>query len=155
MAINVQDLRIDSADFAPGGHMDPKFCAQGGNTMPRLRISGVPANAVELAVICHDPDAPLAQGFTHLTLYGIPPTVSEIGPDNVGEFRSGPNGTGRSGYLGPMPPAGHGLHHYYFWVYALSEDPELEPGLTRRDLLNRIEDSVIEQARLVGTYKNE
>ncbi len=56
--------------------------------------------------------------------------------------------------MGPAPPPDHGTHHYYFWVYALDDELELEPGLDRRALLERIEDHVIEQARLVGTYKH-
>ena len=62
---------------------------------------------------------------------------------------------GDAEYMGPAPPPGHGSHHYYFWVYALREDPELEAGLERREVLDAIEDLVIEQARFVGTYKNE
>ena len=54
---------------------------------------------------------------------------------------------------GLAPPPGHGTHHYYFWIYALDSELDLEPGLDRRALLERIEDHVIEQARLVGTYK--
>jgi phosphatidylethanolamine-binding protein (PEBP) family uncharacterized protein len=51
-----------------------------------------------------------------------------------------------------MPPVGHGVHHYYFWLYAL--DTEIgEPGLRRAQLLDRIDDHVIEQARLIGTYE--
>jgi Raf kinase inhibitor-like YbhB/YbcL family protein len=66
----------------------------------------------------------------------------------------GTNSFGSSGYGGPAPPDGHGRHHYYFWVYALDEDLGLEPSLSRREPLERIEDHVIEQARVVGTYKN-
>jgi phosphatidylethanolamine-binding protein (PEBP) family uncharacterized protein len=40
-------------------------------------------------------------------------------------------------------------------VYALDEDLLLVPNLDRRALFAQIEDHVIEQARLVGTYKNE
>jgi phosphatidylethanolamine-binding protein (PEBP) family uncharacterized protein len=61
---------------------------------------------------------------------------------------------GDEGYIGPAPPPGHGTHHYYFWVYALDEDLDLPSGLGRRALLERIEDHVIEQARVVGTYSN-
>ena len=61
---------------------------------------------------------------------------------------------GNQQYNGPAPPPGHGSHHYYFWVYALSEETSLDPGLSRTELLDAIEDLVIEQARLVGTYKN-
>jgi Raf kinase inhibitor-like YbhB/YbcL family protein len=76
--------------------------------------------------------------------------VQEGGGDHV----EGTNSFGNQGYGGPAPPDGHGRHHYYFWVYALDEDLGLESGLSRRDLLERIEDHVIEQARVVGTYKN-
>jgi phosphatidylethanolamine-binding protein (PEBP) family uncharacterized protein len=56
--------------------------------------------------------------------------------------------------MGPAPPDGHGPHHYYFWAYALDEDLDLPPGLDRLGLIERIEDHVIEQARLVGTYEH-
>jgi Raf kinase inhibitor-like YbhB/YbcL family protein len=150
--LNVQDLRISSPDFDAGAALDDKHCAEGGSTLPRLQIRGVPDNAVELAVLCHDPDAPLANGFTHLALYGIPTTVTEIGPDNVGEFRSGPNGTGKPGFYGPQPPAGHGLHHYYFWVYAL--DTPVEGSPSREEFLERYAEHIIEQNRIIGTFEN-
>ncbi len=93
-------------------------------------------------------------GFTHWVAYGIPGDASGL-PEGGGDATQGTNSFGNQGYNGPAPPPGHGTHHYYFWVYALDEAPELEAGLDRRGLLERIEDHVIEQARLVGTYKNE
>ena len=42
--------------------------------------------------------------------------------------------TGNTGYNGPAPPPDHGVHHYYFWVYALDEALELPPSLDRRAL---------------------
>jgi Raf kinase inhibitor-like YbhB/YbcL family protein len=74
-------------------------------------------------------------------------------PEGGGDLTPGSNSFGATGYGGPAPPPGHGTHHYYFWVYALDEDLALEPGLDRRALLEAIEDHVIEQARLVGTFK--
>jgi Raf kinase inhibitor-like YbhB/YbcL family protein len=150
--LNIHDLSIDSTDFAPGGPLDPRFSADGGNTLPRLRISGAPQDAVELAVICHDPDAPLPHGFTHLTLYGIPTSTVEITPETIGEFRAGPNDTGQSGYFGPQPPAGHGVHHYYFWVYAL--DTAVEGTPTRSEFLDRYAEHIVEQNRVIGTFEN-
>jgi phosphatidylethanolamine-binding protein (PEBP) family uncharacterized protein len=38
-------------------------------------------------------------------------------------------------------------------VYALDDELDLEPGLDRRALLERIEDHVIEQARVIGIYE--
>jgi Raf kinase inhibitor-like YbhB/YbcL family protein len=67
---------------------------------------------------------------------------------------NGKNSLGEEGYTGPAPPAGHGTHHYYFWVYALDDELDLPSGLDRHGLFDRIEDHVIEQARVIGTYAN-
>ena len=96
--------------------------------------------------------APLVDGFTHWVAYGIAGDASGL-PEGGGDARAGTNSLGAQRYNGPAPPAGHGTHHYYFWVYALDEDLDLEPGLERRALLEQIENHVIEQARLIGTFK--
>lgn len=142
-------LTITSADFAPLGPIPAEFSADGGNRFPRLTVSGVPAGTVELAVIFHDPDAPLPNGFTHLTAYGIPAGATEI---DLNAARVGPNGMGQKAWSGPQPPAGHGVHHYYFWVYALSSPVDGTP--TREEFLAENGDAVIEQARVVGTFEN-
>jgi phosphatidylethanolamine-binding protein (PEBP) family uncharacterized protein len=51
-----------------------------------------------------------------------------------------------------MPPEGHGTHHYFFWLFALSEELSLESGLTLWQLLERIDPNIIGMNRLVGTY---
>jgi Raf kinase inhibitor-like YbhB/YbcL family protein len=86
-------------------------------------------------------------------VYGIPGDATRL-KEGVEDHVSGQNSFGNTGYNGPAPPPGHGVHHYYFWVYALDDDLELEPGLDRRALLERIEDHVIEQARVIGTYEH-
>jgi Raf kinase inhibitor-like YbhB/YbcL family protein len=112
----------------------------------------VPDGTKSFAVVVHDPDAPLVDGFTHWVAYGIGGDQTGL-PEGGAGATTGTNSFGNAGYGGPAPPPGHGTHHYYFWVYALDDDLDLEPGLDRRALLQRIEDHVIEQARLVGTYK--
>ncbi len=57
------------------------------------------------------------------------------------------------GYTGPAPPSGHGVHHYYFWLYALDKKLDLKPGLTRNQLLDAIDDHIIVQSRNVGIYE--
>ena len=54
-----------------------------------------------------------------------------------------------------MPPEGHGIHHYFFWILALDAESDLEPGLSMEELLRKIEPSVIAMNRLVGTYSRE
>jgi hypothetical protein len=151
MPLNIRDLKIESLDFAPLGRMKDEHAGDKGNVIPRLRISGAPKGTVELAVICHDPDAPLAFGFTHWTLYGAPPGTTDLA-DAQSKFRVGPNGAGQIGYYGPQPPAGHGPHHYYFWVYAL--DTKVEGAPTREEFLQRYKDNILEQNRVVGIYEN-
>ena len=152
--LNVQDLKISSPAFAHHETIPEKHTSNGEDVSPPLEWEGVPDGTQSFAVVCHDPDAPLVDGFTHWVAYGIDGTAEGL-PEGVTDVTEGPNDAGNQGYNGPAPPPGHGPHHYYFWVYALREDPDLEPGLSRRELLDAIEDLVIEQARFVGTYKND
>ncbi len=131
-----------------------RHTGDGEDIAPALQWSGAPDGTKAFAVVVHDPDAPLVDGFTHWVAYGISGDTAGL-PEGGGEATAGTNSFGNQGYNGPAPPPGHGTHHYYFWVYALDDDLDLEPGLDRRALLARIEDHVIEQARLVGTYRNE
>lgn len=145
----IKDLTVTSVDFPTGGRMDERFSADGGNQAPRITISGVPEEAVELALICHDPDAPLAQGFTHWVVYGISTGTTTL-PDESAGYREAPNDTGSTSYFGPQPPSGHGDHHYYFWVYALNTAVEGVP--TRAEFLEKYSDNILEQNRLIGVF---
>jgi Raf kinase inhibitor-like YbhB/YbcL family protein len=152
VGLNIQDLRITSEAAAHGGRLDDRFAYDKGNEVPTLTISGVPDDAVELAVICHDPDAPLPHGWTHWVLYGIPTDTTTIDASADETFRGGPTGFGEPGWGGPLPPEGHGDHHYYFWVYALSRPVDGTPS--REEFLDSYADAIIEQNRLVATYSN-
>jgi len=150
MGLNIADLRISSPSFGDREPMPDRFTKSHDNDQPELEISGVPDGTRELAVICHDPDAPMPFGFTHWTLYGIPPDTTRI-PENGADFRAGPNDFGETGYGGPQPPPGHGAHAYYFSVYALDTTVEGEPE--REDFLHRYGDNILEQNRVVGLYE--
>jgi Raf kinase inhibitor-like YbhB/YbcL family protein len=152
--LNVADLKLSSPAFKHHESIPAKHASDGEDVAPELSWSGVPDGTKAFAIVVHDPDAPLVDGFTHWVAYGIAGDTTSL-PEGGGDVTEGVNSMGESGYMGPAPPPGHGTHHYYFWIYALDEDVELPPGLDRRALLERIEDHVIEQARLVGTYRNE
>jgi len=145
--VSVNDFVLASPDVANGERIADRFAGDAGAQVPRLTVAGIPADAVELAIICHDPDAPLPEGFTHWTWYGLPPTDGEIDPS---AGRPGPNGVGGVGYVGPFPPPGHGVHHYYFWVYALKMPVAGTP--TREEFIQEYRGDIVGQARLVGTY---
>jgi Raf kinase inhibitor-like YbhB/YbcL family protein len=152
--LNVADLRIKSPAFEGHKRIPDKYTSNGENVAPPLEWSGVPEGTQALAIVVHDPDAPLVDGFTHWVAYGISPDTTSLPEGGEGPTQ-GLNSMGEPGYMGPAPPPGHGPHHYYFWVYALDEDLNLPPSLDRRALLEQIEDHVIEQARVIGTYSND
>ena len=146
MALNIQDLAIESPDIASSDRIPDAYVADHGNREPRITVTGIPEETVELAIIMHDPDAPLPNGFTHWVLYGVPPTEGTI----EGGYRVGPNTLGEQFYSGPQPPLGHGVHHYYFWVYALNTKVNGAPS--REKFLQKYSENIIEQNRFVAMY---
>lgn len=155
MGFALSDMRLTSPAFQPGGRIPAKYTGEGEDVSPPLEWTGLPDGTRALAVICHDPDAPLVSpggqyGFVHWVLYNIPPQVTSLRED--GGHTPGKNDFGKTGYGGPMPPPGHGTHHYFFWVLALNRDLHLEAGLTLWQFLQRAEPHVIGMNRLVGTY---
>ncbi|AFR28780.1 hypothetical protein ARUE_c18740 [Arthrobacter sp. Rue61a] len=141
-------MLVTSPDFLTGGRLDDQYAASGGNTEPRIHVTQVPTGTRELALIVHDPDAPIPYGFTHLLRYGLAGVSGLAGASTA--QRDGLNDFGHRGYDGPMPPEGHGIHHYYFWVYALDKPVLGEPS--RLEFLNAYAERIIAQERMVGTY---
>ena len=157
MGFALSDMQLTSTAFEQGGSIPSKYTGEGVDTSPALSWSKAPDGAQAFAVICHDPDAPLVSpagtyGFVHWVLYNIPASTTGLA-EGSGEFTSGKNDFGNEAYGGPMPPNGHGQHHYYYWILALNNQIDLEAGLTMWQLLERIEPHLIAMNRLVGTYE--
>jgi Raf kinase inhibitor-like YbhB/YbcL family protein len=153
MKLRLKDLEISSPAFSHLGSIPKKYTSDGDNISPPIRWQKVPPDTKQLVLICHDPDAPLPFGFTHWCIYNIPPDVTELPEGGGAEFTEGVNTADSEGYTGPAPPSGHGIHHYYFWLYALDDDLDLDPDWDSIDLIDAIADHVIAQARLIGTYE--
>ena len=155
MGFALSDLKLTSSAFEHHERIPTKHTGEGEDVSPALAWTNVPDGTRSFAVICHDPDAPLVSrgtyGFVHWVLYGIPGSVSGL-PEGVRDYRAGLNNFDRRAYGGPMPPNGHGTHHYYFWLLALDTGFDEEPGLTMWQLLEKIEPHAIGMNRLVGTY---
>ncbi|HPG25659.1 MAG: YbhB/YbcL family Raf kinase inhibitor-like protein [Spirochaetaceae bacterium] len=156
MGFALSTMQLTSPAFAAGGAIPRKHTGEGEDVSPALAFRDVPAGTQSLAVICHDPDAPLVTpghyGFVHWVLYGIPASTRELA-EGTTDFVAGTNDFGNEGYGGPMPPEGHGPHHYFFWVLALDAAPKLPAGLDLWTLLEKIEPHVLGMNRLVGTYR--
>lgn len=154
MSLKLGNLKITSSAFGPEGHISKRNGGDGGNLSPELEWSGAPKGTKEFALVSFDYDAPLPRGFVHWVVYGIPAGVTKLAEGQPPTIHTaGVNGTGKPGYMGPYPPNGHGIHHYYFWVYALDDNLKLKPGLNLEQLLDAISPHILEQARVVGLYE--
>lgn len=156
MAFALSDIELTSPAFEPGGRIPGEHTGEGANISPPLEWRRVPDGTRSFALVCHDPDAPLVSagslGFVHWVLYNIPASVTSL-PAGTPDYASGPSGFGEDGYGGPMPPPGHGTHHYFFWLFALSAEPDVDDGLSFSELLEQIEPHTLGMNRLIGTYE--
>jgi Raf kinase inhibitor-like YbhB/YbcL family protein len=107
---------MTSSAFGVNQKIPRQYSGEGRDTSPPLAWSGVPAKARELALIVDDPDAPRAEPWVHWVIYQIAVTVtglpeavptSEVLASPPGSLQ-GRNTAGKIGYMGPMPPPGHG-----------------------------------------------
>jgi len=155
MGFALSDMELASTAFQQRGNIPSNFTGEGDDVSPPLAWTNAPAGTRSFALFCHDPDAPLvtpgAYGFVHWVLYNIPAAVTQLA-EGEAKYSSGANNFGRESYGGPMPPEGHGTHHYFFWIMALDVETDLKPGMSLQDLLKKVESNVIGMNRLVGTY---
>jgi len=146
---------ITSSSFDDGGMIPRKFTGDGGDMNPDLLIQNVPAEATSLALILHDPDAPMPGGFTHWTVWNIDPATTLIKDESTppGSIE-GMNDAKKLEYVGPLPPPG-APHHYHFQLYALDVMLDLAEGASVAALRKEIEKHMIANAELVGLYGRE
>lgn len=157
MGFALSDMKVTSAAFEPGAAIPARHTGEGEDLSPALSWKGAPEGTRSFAVFCHDPDAPLVSdrgdyGFVHWVIYNIPASAGHL-DEGATQYAEGVNNFDKTGYNGPMPPDGHGVHHYYFWVLALDVEPELPDGLTLAELLEKVEPHILGMNRLVGTYQ--
>ncbi len=156
MAFALSKMQLESSAFGAGGKIPAIHTGEGKDLSPALHWSNVPDGTKSFALVCHDPDAPLVEngqyGFVHWVLYNIPGDVTEL-PEGEDNYTLGVHSRDESGYMGPMPPQGHGVHQYYFLLFALDEQLSLPAGLTLWQLLEKIEPHLLGTNRLVGTYE--
>ena len=150
---------LKSAAFQDGGRIPVPYTGEGKDLSPPLEWSGPPEGTQSFALICEDPDAPRGT-WDHWVLWNLPATVRKL-PEGVpprerlpdlGGAVQGNNSWPKIGYGGPMPPPGHGTHHYHFILSALDTTLDLKPGSNKAALQKAMKGHVLGEARLVGTY---
>ena len=155
-------MELTSSAFGNGSRISTKYTGDGEDLSPPLAWSDAPAQTRGFALICDDPDAPTPQPWVHWVIYGIPTTTKEL-PEGASSkqasaFIQGTNSwpSGKTtGYRGPAPPPGHGVHHYHFRLYALDKALSLPPRLDKAAVLKAIQGHILAEAEAVGTYERK
>ena len=125
-----------------------------GDASPPLQLSDVPSGAKSLALICHDPDAPRENGFTHWVVWNIAPNVGEFAENAVPEGAvQGTADFGATGWGGPKPPSG--THRYIFYLYALDTVLDLPVSTMRPQLQQAMQGHIVDEAVLTGLFSAE
>ena len=151
-------ITLTSMAYVDGLAIPPRFTGEGADVSPALSWGAVSAGTKELALIMDDPDAPTSEPWVHWVMYRIPAETKGL-PEAAGNAAAvgveGINSFGKTQYNGPMPPKGHGVHHYHLRVYALDQAVALGPGATKGALLAAIKGHILGIGELVGIYERK
>lgn len=144
-------MRLESPAFGQNEPIPAEYSCDGANRLPPLRLSGVPEEAVTLALVVDDPDAP-GGTFTHWTVWDVEPSVTFFDDERRPGGVEGLTDFGLTGWGGPCPPSG--THRYFFKAYALDVALGLPGGTEVGALMRAMEGHVIDKAGLIGTYEH-
>jgi Raf kinase inhibitor-like YbhB/YbcL family protein len=144
--VEIMELEVKSI-FEESGLIPGKFTCNGEDISPPIEINLIPAETKSLVLIMDDPDAPDGT-FTHWIMWNIP-SSGKI-DENHAPGTQGKNDAGEAKYKGPCPPTGE--HRYFFRIYALDQNLELQEGASRKELEAAMEGKVIAQGQLMGKF---
>ena len=139
----MSDFSITCSDFSEGDEIPKKFGYKFENEEPNISFNRPPSSTTTLALIMDDPDAMGAVGkvWVHWLQYHNLSAVSPIeGKTDFGEI----------GYGGPAPPDKR--HTYIFKAYALDTELDLKEGYSKQELEDAMNDHIIAEAKLTGTF---
>jgi Raf kinase inhibitor-like YbhB/YbcL family protein len=153
------NLDVSSPAFADGERIGDEHAGADGRSPPLL-WSSRPPHARELVLLCEDPDAPLPRPFVHWIVFGIAPDLEEL-PDGLPPVavplsygvQQGRNTMRKDGWIGPMPPPGHGVHHYHFQLFALDRRLDVHVPVDRARLVAAMKGHIIGFGEVIGTYE--
>jgi Raf kinase inhibitor-like YbhB/YbcL family protein len=152
------EISLSSTAFEDGGPIPYLYTCEGDDISPPLQWSGAPVGTRTYAMVCEDPDAPRGT-WIHWVLYNISGDAVELTkavptlPELPSGARHGRNTARDMAYAGPCPPPGK-PHRYYFRLYALDISLNLPPGATKAELELAIDQHVVAQGTLMGTYEH-
>ncbi len=143
-------MQIKSKAFKNNGNIPKKYTCDGEDINPPLEFVDVPKDAVSLALVADDPDAP-SKTWIHWIVWNINPETKEIAEnEKLEKAVEGVTDFGKPGYGGPCPPSGS--HRYFFRIYALDTKLNLDPSSDINQLQPEIDNHTIAKAELMARY---
>ena len=141
-------MELTSSAFNHESRIPTKYTCDGAEVSPPLQVSGIPPEAMTLALVVEDPDAP-GGTWDHWIAYDIDLTATI--PEGVAALGTAGRSTGGTlGYESPCPPSGS--HRYRFTMYALDTRLGLASGGDKATVLAAMEGHVLATATLLGRY---
>ncbi|MCS6885436.1 MAG: YbhB/YbcL family Raf kinase inhibitor-like protein [Acidobacteriota bacterium] len=153
----ISKLVLSSTAFSEGANIPVKYTCDGEDVSPPLKWSGIPEGTKSLVLICDDPDAPMGT-WVHWVVYDIPPMLTELAEgvkiQTIEGAKQGVNDFNKSDYGGPCPPEGD-PHRYYFKLYALDTQLNLQPGLRKDAIVKAMQGHILAEGQLTGKYRRK
>ena len=166
-------ITVASTKFNETRRIPRKYSCTEEDVSPPITWGDVPDGTVSLALLVESNQHP-GPLWVHWLLWGIPPDAREL-PEDIARAGDAPavgpsaaQGTNNEkvvGWSGPCPPTlvldfvpGHGggprraASQYFFRLYALDIDLDLEPGATEDDFLRAIDGHILAGGELVGEH---
>ena len=155
---------LSSRSFANGGNMSLKHATtkvlRGKNISPALSWWNPPKGTKSFVLLCVDTN-PIAHRWVHWMVVDIPANfhILKLGASPKGMPKGAielKNSFGNTGWGGPQPPRGTGVHKYVFTVYALNVATlEISKGtaLSEKELLAKLKGRVLGKTVLVGLFE--
>src|SRR5260370_9851507 len=115
---NQSMFQLTSSAFETESTIPSQFSCEGRDISPELSWSRPPAGTKSLALIMHDPDAPVEGGYTHWLVYNIPVTIHHLPASVPNQSKlhartiPGQNDAGKYGCMWPSAPSGPNSHYY-------------------------------------------
>ncbi len=146
-------MELTSPVFTTHQPIPLKYTCDGDNINPPLHVREVPIDSKTLVLIMDDPDAPSGT-WIHWTLWNIAPITKDILENNIPIHAiEGITTKGKPGYGGPCPPSGR--HRYFFKLYALDIELNLNPQANVGQLQKAMDGHILAKTELVGLYQRQ
>ncbi len=151
-------LQVTSPAFTSGDKLDERYTQNGAGMSPPLVWTKGPPGTISYVVLAEDSGVNRPEPIVHWIIYNISPSARGLPqevPTNAtldGGAEQGKNIAGKTGYIGPKPPAGQ-THPYHFQVFALNAKLDIDPEKAdRAAVVAAMKSRVLASGDVVANY---